>query len=133
MEWTQDLAVGVTKIDDQHKELIARMNAFFDSMNKMDKQQKVLDMLAFLEKYVVEHFSDEEKLQISSGYPLYKEHKKMHTDFIADIRKIKSDIEKDGFTVATSALVGSTLVSWLTLHIKNVDKGLGAHIKSKNA
>ncbi len=133
MEWTEDLSVGVKEIDNQHKELIARMNAFFDSMNKMDKQQKVLDMLAFLENYVVEHFSDEEKLQLSSGYPLYQEHKKMHTDFIADIRKIKKDIETAGFTIATPALVGTTLVSWLTLHIKKVDKGLGAHIMGKRA
>lgn len=131
MEWTQDLKVGVDMIDDQHKELIARMNAFFDSMSHNDKQQKVLEMLAFLEDYVVKHFSEEEKLQLSSGYPLYREHKKLHTDFIADINKIKSDIETIGFTVATAAVVGSTLVSWLTLHIKKVDKGLGAHIMSK--
>ena len=131
MEWTPDLRVGVDMIDEQHKELIARMNAFFDSMNHADKQQKVLEMLAFLEEYVVQHFSEEEKLQLSSGYPLYREHKKLHTDFIADIKKIKSDIETIGFTVATAAVVGSTLVSWLTLHIKKVDKGLGAHIMSK--
>ncbi len=131
MEWTQDLRVGVDMIDEQHKELIARMNAFFDSMSHNDKQQKVLEMLAFLEEYVVKHFSEEEKLQLSSGYPLYREHKKMHTDFIADIKKIRSDIETIGFTVATAAVVGSTLVSWLTLHIKKVDKGLGAHVMAK--
>ncbi len=131
MEWTPDLRVGVGMIDDQHKELIAHMNAFFDSMNQNEKQQKVLEMLTYLEDYVVKHFSEEEKLQLSSGYPFYKEHKKLHTDFIADIKKIKSDIETIGFTFATAALVGSTLVSWLTLHIKKVDKGLGAHIMSK--
>ncbi len=131
MELTPDLRVGIGMIDDQHKELIARMNAFFDSMNQNDKQQKVLEVLTFLEDYVVKHFSEEEKLQLSSGYPLYREHKKLHTDFIADIRKIRSDIEAVGFTVATAAVVGSTLVSWLTLHIKKVDKGLAAHIMSK--
>ncbi len=29
MDWTPDLSVGVDAIDDQHKELIRRMNAFF--------------------------------------------------------------------------------------------------------
>ncbi len=131
MEWTPDLRVGVDMIDEQHKELIARMNSFFDSMSQNDKQQKVLEVLTFLEDYVVKHFSEEEKLQLSSGYPLYREHKKMHTGFIDDIKKIRSDIETIGFTVATAAVVGSTLVSWLTLHIKKVDKVLGAHIMSK--
>lgn len=132
MEWTQDLSVGVKEIDEQHKELIRRMNAFFDSMSHNDKQQKVLEMLTFLEDYVVSHFSQEEKLQLSSGYPLYKEHKKLHTDFIADIKKIKQDIETVGFTVATAAVVGSTLVTWLTLHIRKVDKGIGDFISGKN-
>lgn len=131
MEWTPDLTVGVQMIDEQHKELIRRMNAFFDAMKSGDKQQKVLEILDFLEQYVVSHFSDEEKLQLSSGYPLYREHKKLHTDFIADVKQIRTDIETRGFTAATASLVGSTLVSWLTLHIKKTDKGLGAHIQSK--
>lgn len=131
MEWTQDLSVGVKEIDDQHKELISRMNAFFDAMKNGDKQLKVLEMLAFLEEYVVTHFRDEERLQLNTGYPLYKEHKKLHTDFIADIQKIRSDIETVGFTVATGAVVGSTLVSWLTLHINKMDKALAAHIMGR--
>lgn len=131
MEWTPDLTVGVQMIDEQHKELIRRMNAFFDAMKHGDKQQKVLEILDFLEQYVVSHFSDEEKLQLSSGYPLYREHKKLHTDFIADVKQIRTDIETRGFTAATASLVGSTLVSWLTLHIKKTDKGLGAHMLSK--
>lgn len=131
MEWTTDLTVGVGMIDEQHKELINRMNAFFDSMKNGDKQQRVLEMISFLEDYVISHFSDEEKLQLSSGYPLYKEHKKLHTDFINDIKQMRKDIETTGFTVATASLMGSTLVSWLTLHIKKVDKGLGAHILGK--
>jgi hemerythrin len=118
-------------IDEQHKELIGRMNAFFDAMKNGDKQQKVIEILDFLEEYVESHFRDEERLQLSSGYPHYKEHKKLHTDFIADVKQIRGDIEKVGFTAATASLVGSTLVSWLTLHIKKTDKGLGAFILSK--
>lgn len=131
MEWTQDLSVGVKEIDAQHKELIRRINSFFDVMKSGGKEQEILKMLDFLAEYVVSHFNDEEKLQLSSGYPKYKEHKKLHTDFIADVKKIRSDIENVGFTVATSMVVGSTLVSWLTLHIRKVDKELGAYIMSK--
>jgi len=131
MEWTPDLTVGVEMIDEQHKELIRRMNAFFDAMKNGDKQQKVLEILDFLEVYVESHFRDEEMLQLSSGYPHFKEHKKLHTDFIADVKQIRSDIAQAGFTAATASLVGSTLVSWLTLHIKKTDKGLGAFILGK--
>lgn len=131
MEWTQDLSVGVKEIDDQHKELIRRMNSFFDAMKSRNKEQEILKMLDFLAYYVVTHFRDEEKLQVSSGYPKYQEHLQMHKDFIADVTQMRGDIQKTGFTAATSSLISTTLVAWLTLHIKKADKEVGTFIRSK--
>jgi hemerythrin len=131
MEWTQDLSVGVKEIDDQHKELIRRMNGFFDAMKSGNKEQEILKMLDFLADYVVTHFRDEERLQFSNGYPKYQEHRQMHKDFIADVTQMRSDIQKTGFTAATSSLISTTLVAWLTLHIKKADKEVGAYIRSK--
>jgi len=53
MEWTQDLSVGVEQIDSQHKELIARVNSFYDVMSGAEKNAKVLEVLNFLESYVI--------------------------------------------------------------------------------
>ena len=58
MEWTQDLSVGVREIDDQHKELISRMNSFFDVMKSNNREQEIMKMLDFLADYVVTHFRD---------------------------------------------------------------------------
>lgn len=131
MDWTQDLSVGVKEIDDQHKELIRRMNSFFDAMKSRNKEEEILKMLDFLADYVVTHFRDEEKLQMSSGYPKYQEHRQMHKDFIADVTQMRGDIQKTGFTAATSSLISTTLVAWLTLHIKKADKEVGTFIRSK--
>ena len=132
MEWTQDLSVGVKQIDDQHKELISRMNGFFDVMRSGNKEQEILKMLDFLADYVVTHFRDEEQLQLSSGYPKYEEHRQLHKEFIADVTKMRADLEKGGFTVATGSLISSTLIAWLTLHIRKADKEVGMYIRSKN-
>jgi len=131
LDWTQDLSVGVKEIDDQHKELIRRMNSFFDAMKSRNKEEEILKMLDFLADYVVTHFRDEEKLQMSSGYPKYQEHRQMHKDFIADVTQMRGDIQKTGFTAATSSLISTTLVAWLTLHIKKADKEVGTFIRSK--
>ena len=96
MEWTPDLSVGVEAIDNQHKELIRRMNAFFSSMEGND-QKKVLDMLAFLADYVVTHFRDEEALQVRCNYPGYAEHKKLHQDFVSQVKEMTKDIKEQGF------------------------------------
>jgi hemerythrin len=128
MEWTPDLSVGVAAIDDQHKELIRRMNDFFASMEG-DDQKKVLDMLSFLGKYVVTHFRDEEALQTRYRYPAYAEHKKLHEDFIKDVKALTEDITRNGFTFATKALVGSKLTNWLSQHIRKADKAVGEFIR----
>jgi hemerythrin len=129
MDWTPDLSVGVEQIDNQHKELIRRMNAFFESMNT-DNQAKVMEMLGFLGDYVVSHFRDEEALQIKHNYPGYAAHRKLHQAFMADVKQLSDDISKGGFTVATKSLVGSTLTNWLMLHIRKEDKAVGAFIRA---
>ena len=126
MEWTPDLSVGVKAIEDQHKELIRRMNIFFASMEG-DDRKKVLDMLGFLGEYVVSHFRDEEALQVKHNYPGYLEHRRIHQDFVRDVQKLTADIEKS-YTVATKSLVGMTLTRWLTLHIRKEDKAVGDYI-----
>lgn len=130
MEWTQDLSVGVEQIDNQHKELISRLNAFYDAVNGGNKNEKVLDVLKFLESYVISHFRDEEALQVRYNYPGYPGHKKLHEEFKMTVKKMRKDIE-EGFTVATHSMVGITLTSWLLLHIKKEDKALGEYIRSK--
>ncbi len=128
MEWTPDLSVGVEQIDNQHKELISRMNAFFDSMST-DSQAKVMEMLGFLEDYVITHFKAEEALQLRYNYPGYAAHRKLHQAFMADVRQLSENIINGGFTVATRSLVGSTLTNWLMLHIRKEDKAVGAFIR----
>ena len=133
MEWTEDLSVGVKEIDSQHKELINRVNIFFEKVNSPIADRQVLEVLDFLAGYVVMHFKDEEALQIKYRFPQYAQHKQIHEDFIKTVGGIRKDIEDNGFTVVTKTLVGSTLVNWLILHISKMDKMVGAHIKSASA
>ena len=130
MEWTQDLSVGVEEIDSQHKELISRVNSFFDAMKNGGSDKRVFEMLDFLESYVASHFKDEEALQARYNYPGYAAHKKLHEEFKQTVKGMRADIEKR-FTPATQSMVGMTLTNWLVLHITKEDKALGKHIRSK--
>jgi len=131
MEWTQELSVGVAAIDEQHKELIRRMNVLFESIDANKAKEEVLKVLDFLEKYVINHFADEEKLQVRVQYPRYPEHRQMHQEFIKNIQKISNEIKNDGFTVITKTLIASTLVTWLITHISKQDKDIGKYVLGK--
>jgi len=130
MEWTQDLSVGVEQIDNQHKELISRINAFSDAIKNGTANNKLLDVVKYLESYVITHFKDEEALQVRYNYPGYAAHKKLHQQFVKDVKEMREQIEK-GITSATQAMVSITLSSWLLLHINKEDKVLGAFIRGR--
>ena len=130
MEWSQSLSVGVDLIDDQHKELIARVNSFYSSIKTSNKADEILKILTFMEDYVITHFRDEEQLQMKYRYPVYNDHKALHKQFITDIAKIKKDIKDNGFNQASALIVGATLSNWLINHISKEDKKLGAYINS---
>ena len=131
MQWNPSLSVGVDLIDNQHKELFKRIDDFYDSMKNGRGKEEVLKMLQFMLDYTVKHFTAEEGIQRNVAYPRYPDHKKIHDAFIKDIRDMKTDMEKNGVTVASSSLVGMTLSNWLISHINVEDKKLAAYIRER--
>ena len=69
MQWTADLATGVTEIDNQHKEIFSRLGQLYAACSEGRGKEEVLRLILFLEEYVKEHFSAEERLQMRHGYP----------------------------------------------------------------
>jgi hemerythrin len=136
MEWTEDLSVGIEEIDEQHKELIIRINDLVDSVRQHSCKYKIGDVIKFLEDYIIVHFGEEEGLMQKYGYPQYKAHKAQHEYFMREFAELRKDLEKlEGgrkrgsydLSVETNRIV----VDWILDHIAKVDKILGAHLKTK--
>jgi hemerythrin-like metal-binding protein len=136
MKWTEDLSVGIEEIDEQHKELIIRINDLVDSVRQHSCKYKIGDVIKFLEDYIIVHFGEEEGLMQKYGYPQYKAHKAQHEYFMGEFAELRKDLEKlEGgrkrgsydLSVETNRIV----VDWILDHIAKVDKILGAHLKTK--
>jgi hemerythrin-like metal-binding protein len=136
MEWTKDLSVGIEEIDEQHKELISRINDLVDSVRQHVCKYKIGDVIKFLEEYIFVHFGDEEGLMKKYGYPDYPGHRAQHEYFIREFAELKKELEKlEGgkkrgsydLSVETNRIV----VDWILDHIAKVDKRLGAYLKTK--
>jgi len=122
---TKDMEIGVAKIDEQHKELIDRINSITSMGSKClskEETQKTLDLLG---KYVVQHFGDEEALQKECNYPKYEWHKAKHQEFIGDFIKLKEEFENKGASFNFVIELNNRIVSWIVKHIKNVDAEFG--------
>lgn len=125
IKWTDDLSVGFDTIDDQHKELISRLDKFVQSMMEGRGKAEVEEILKFLGKYVEEHFSTEEAYMSKFDYPDKEEHRKEHELFRETYRAILDDVRKDGVKSTTVLRVHKSMFDWFRNHIHNVDKKLG--------
>jgi len=129
--WSNDLATGVSAIDNQHREIFARADKLSEACSAGRGKEEVLNLLLFLEDYVKEHFAAEEKLQIRHGYPDYAAHKSLHTRFIADIGRLTSSCRMEGATLSLVILANKTLTAWLVQHINKVDMEFASYLKKQ--
>ncbi|HSW62830.1 MAG TPA: bacteriohemerythrin [Dissulfurispiraceae bacterium] len=131
--WHDDLSVGVAEIDEQHKELIARVVRLLSALDQRAAENEIRDLFTFLESYVVVHFGTEERYMKDygdQGYPYAHHHKSEHKAFIRDFREFRADL--DGALPAQIFIneFARWISNWYKLHIEKVDKGLGAFLQS---
>lgn len=129
IEWSDDLSVGVTKIDDQHKELIYRADRLFTAMMDGSGRDQISGFLEFLADYTVNHFKDEEELMRQHNYPALREHKMLHDDFVKDFKKLQDLLAKGEVTSTVTVEVANKTGDWLRNHIRNRDKAVGQFLK----
>ena len=131
--WDDMLKMGDEKVDSQHK-------CLFDLLNKLVNQcidgsniQKLQETLDFLVNYTVQHFYDEESLQVQHKYPEYRVHKQMHEDFKVVVGDLVERFNKNGSSKALGDDVNKIVVRWLINHIQREDKRIGEHIKGMDS
>lgn len=129
--WTDDLQIGNSQIDTEHKKLISAINDLMEACNKGKGRAELKNTVEFLLSYTRTHFSNEEVLQKKYKYPDYTNHKKYHQEFINSILEIDKKLAKDGPTIALVGEVNFKLGNWFIKHIKTEDVKVSAHIKNQ--
>ncbi|WP_297421930.1 bacteriohemerythrin [Clostridium sp.] len=125
LDWDWTLNIGIDSIDNQHKELIARLDQLLTSIDEGKGNEEVIKTLDFLEEYVVKHFNEEEEIQIKINYPLYDIQHKQHEKFKSDLKEFRRVFETQGTSAVLALNIQEKLTDWLKNHITNLDKDLG--------
>jgi hemerythrin-like metal-binding protein len=126
--WKDEYSVNHELIDTQHQELVNRLNGFLDAMRQGKGTAEIENVLAFLGRYVVDHFGTEETVMRKYSYPGYTAHKREHEELIADFTEISADVGKNGVRSVQVIQAQEVLVDWLKNHILRMDKALGAFL-----
>ena len=134
LQWSDSYKVGIQEVDEQHKELVAMLNALHVAIvehHAKEASRKILDQLA---DYTHTHFLLEESLMRVTHYPGFDIHKQQHEELIKQVVDLQHKLDSGGATITFELL--HFLKVWLSQHINDSDKRFGAfftktdHLKS---
>ncbi|MEO5360898.1 MAG: bacteriohemerythrin [Nitrospirota bacterium] len=135
IQWSDSLATGVDKIDNQHKEIFARISSLINlDIENMEFEKREVELhkvLRFLGGYVIDHFKTEEEFMTRYHYPNYDDHKKEHMEFLKSYSALVRMFEKDGATDLIVTATQNQAVDWLVKHIKDTDQKMAYFLKPK--
>ena len=130
IKFDKNMEVGVKLIDDQHQELITRINAFVGLGVKSYSPDETRKMLDSLGDYIKKHFSDEEKLHASVKYPEAAWHKCQHALYIKEFEELYKEYNENGISTAFTLKMTNSIIGWIVKHIKSADVHFGKFHKS---
>jgi hemerythrin-like metal-binding protein len=88
VEWNDTLSFGRLEIDEEHKCFIDLINRFNEAVTNRRELTDVVNTINDMVDFVDYHFTDEEELYDSVGYPDADEHKRKH----AELRQLLAEI-----------------------------------------
>ncbi|NLL05565.1 MAG: hemerythrin family protein [Clostridiaceae bacterium] len=135
MMWKSKYKIGVDLIDQQHEELFRRVSNFTQTIRNEEnweaKLDKVKETMVFMKDYVITHFDEEEAYQAKIDYPDIEKHKEAHAQFKEAVNEYVKIFEEEGFNEHKIQEFGGKLMTWLIMHVGNMDQKIGEYMKSK--
>ncbi|MEW5849372.1 MAG: hemerythrin family protein [Myxococcota bacterium] len=129
--WTEDLAVGVPEIDDQHRELFRLVDMLLAACLAGNGKTEAERVMGFLECYVVDHFSAEEALMHRVGYPQVETHHLQHRQMVQRLAELKVALARDGVTSLLVTQLNRSVVDWLLNHVGRSDRALADFLRAR--
>ncbi len=128
--WTETYSLGVSELDEHHRELFSLLNSNLRSAIDRNGDSKMLSAdLKRLHEYSIIHFKKEEDLLLKVNYPDAEAHRLKHEEFRKELRKL--DSLEDGTDDLTRLKLLLFLSSWFTQHIMTADKKYVPYLKTK--
>lgn len=128
IEWTNDFALGIDEIDEQHRALVAMINALDVNAHGDYRPETTRRLLAELNDYVRDHFAVEERLMAGGGCTpeLVARHCGEHVYYRSVLKDIANDFEHGRRNVTVTLI--EYLVHWLLHHIVVVDRAMAQQL-----
>ncbi|WP_448207533.1 bacteriohemerythrin [Azospirillum sp. sgz302134] len=128
--WSDDLALGVEEIDEQHKHWIALVQKFQAAVNEGRSREEVYRTLAEAVVYTEIHFANEQEVMEQSGYPFMADHLVQHSLAWEQLHAFTTgDVPEEDI----ADYLATFLPQWLMLHINSADRQFARWLKKRGS
>jgi hemerythrin len=126
-KWRDDLSVGNTLIDNDHRKIVKLVNNLFGAMEQGKSKDDLENILVEIIKFTAEHFKREEEIMQRIQYADLSTHKQNHDKLFKAVLDLREKLI-DGKSML-SIEVSKLLRDWAIKHILLDDKRLAAAIR----
>ena len=130
--WTDDYALGIKAIDEQHKGFFEACHRLYDAILNCEGEKMVEESVAFLRDYASRHFQTGESFMAKHAYPHLEQHKKLHTEFLEVLDSLMDELELFGPSQHLADRALEISQEWLINHIIEEDTRYAQYIKDNN-
>lgn len=125
LSWSDDLHTGDSRMDDTHEEFVTMLNQLLAT----PQDQQLPLYKAFL-SHTVEHFAQEDRWMLATGFSADNCHAGQHTTILETMRAVEVHYEGGDTEIITR--LAEALTEWFPGHANSMDAGLAQHLKSVN-
>jgi hemerythrin len=128
--WRPDLATGIREIDLQHEELLANVAALREAA-RTGNLGLAEGVLAYLERYVAEHFATEERVMWGAGYPELDAHWSLHLSFATELARRKGEYGASHSRATLLVDLARWMDRWLEEHLLGADAEMARFVRGQ--
>ncbi len=123
LHWSAEMELGDARMDQTHHEmvdLVARLRAL--------PHGQQLEAYRELLQHTVEHFAQEERWMIATGFSADNCHASHHETILDTMRQVEEHFLRGDEEIIDR--MGAALAEWLPTHAVSMDAGLALHMKN---
>lgn len=129
LNWTEELSVGIPRIDQQHRKLVSLLNELYEAMQSGKGRDVLGKVLGELAGYTKTHFAAEEQIMAANGYPELQTHRDKHQKMAQKVMELNDQFRKG--VLASPIQITNFLKDWLAKHIMETDRNYGPFLTAK--
>src|SRR5664279_5248942 len=122
--WNSSLETGNSVVDNDHKALIAQINALGDTLKTGTAKEQLGSMIGFLNQYVRAHFAREEAIMRAVKCPASGQNCTAHQALVKKLDGWVTRMSAGGATTSLVLEIYRESSAWLQQHIVKVDCSL---------